>query len=245
MELQRGSAGSYGSPISINPRRPNASVAEVQLTLLPDVVWHPAVHSDTRTHTMLQLSCLFKYNFSSLDQCCTPQSGHPPICTQGQERAQRGHSALTGSYYQDGGFASSRRATLWPCLCLPLQSLLQTLIRWLCSPALPLTCFVAKGFPRKPRRRVRNLAHKRAGCLNLSTETAYFCWSSRVMQSVLKDAVSREGQQVFCLIMFSNTVIFLGLKKKIRNKKARFRGLCRPVLESCDITFHVFLLVRK
>lgn len=65
------------------------------------------------------------------------------------------------------------------------------------------------------------------------------------MQSVLKDAVSREGQQVFCLIMFSNTVIFLGLKKKIRNKKARFRGLCRPVLEICDITFHVFLLVRK
>lgn len=73
-----------------------------------------------------------------------------------------------------------------------------------------------------------------------------FLLSSRVTQSVLKAAVSREGQQVFCLIMLSNTsysVIYLSLKKKVRNKKAPFRCLCRPVLESCDITFHGFFFL--
>lgn len=48
-------------------------------------------------------------------------------------------------------------------------------------------------------------------------------------------------------------MIFLGLKKK-KNKKNPteqrtvlevFHVLCRPVPESCDITFHVYLLVPK
>lgn len=178
------------------------------------------------THTVLQLLCLFKYSFSFLDQCLThtPQPGHPPGCVQNQGRAWRGYSVLTGSCFQAGSFASSLRATL--CLCLSLQSLLQALTRCLCSPALPLTCFIAKDFPRKLRRRVRNSAHKRDGCLNLPTETAYFCWSSRVMQSVLKAAVFREGQQVFCLIMLSinHSLIsdFPRFKEKIRNKKHLF-----------------------
>lgn len=105
--------------------------------------------SGTRTHTVLQLLCLFKYNFSFLDQCLTytPQPGHPPGCVQGQERARRGYSAVTGSDFQAGSFASSLRATLWLCLCLSLQSMLQALTRCLCSPAVPLTALSLRSSP--------------------------------------------------------------------------------------------------
>lgn len=117
--------------------------------------------SGTRTNTVLQLLCLFKYNFSFLDQCLTytPQPGHPPGCVQGQERARRGYSAETGSDFQAGSFASSLRATLWLVpLSLPAihaagsdpMSLL---------PSCASDCFVAKDFSRKLRRRVRNSAH--------------------------------------------------------------------------------------
>lgn len=128
MELQQGSAGSYRSPIGINPTAECIRGSGAHSSAYCQAwfsIQRCTVHcSGTRTHTTLHFLYLFKYNFSFLDQCLThtPQPGHPPGCAQGQERAQRGSSALTGSYFQAEGFASSRTATLWLCLCLSLQS---------------------------------------------------------------------------------------------------------------------------
>lgn len=115
-------------PPSASTRQPNASAAAA-LTAQPTARRGLASSgalciAQAHAHTRHCILYLFKYNFSFLDQCLThtPQPGHPPGCAQGQERAHRSSSALTGSYFQAGGFASSRTATLWLCLCLSLQS---------------------------------------------------------------------------------------------------------------------------
>lgn len=84
----------------------------------------------TCKHTLVQThTCHFKNNFPCLGQGSThtPHPGHPAGWAQGQERAQRGSSALTGSYFQAGAFTSCPRATLWLCLCPSLQPLMRTL----------------------------------------------------------------------------------------------------------------------
>lgn len=93
-------------------------------------------------------TCHLQHSFPCLSQGSThaPHPGHPAACAQGQEGAQWGSSAVTGSYFQAGAFTSGPMATLWLCLCPTWQPSMQTLTHCLAFPALPVTCLVAKDF---------------------------------------------------------------------------------------------------